>query len=141
MGHGSEHKIYDGSFIVQNHDVVIVTINYRLGALGFLALNEEIVGNYGIMDQQLALHWVKNNIHYFNGNPDQVTLWGQSAGAMSVAIHLTMESSRSLFHRAILQSPPLGFRLRTKEQAQLLGRKLVKVLKCHRSVNQSSCLR
>ena len=86
-------------------EVVVVTINYRLGPLGFLTLGTEFVpGNAGLRDQNLALSWVKKNIDKFGGNPDAVTIFGQSSGAFSVAMHLMSPLSEGLFHRAILQS-------------------------------------
>lgn len=96
-----------------------MTINYRLGALGFLMWNhieegEETVGNYGIMDQQLAMQWVQENIKYFNGDPSRVQLFGQSAGAISIMIHLTLPSSQPLFTTAVMQSNP--FHIPFKEQ-------------------------
>ncbi len=91
--------------------VVLVTINYRLGALGFLAhpaLTAESPnhnsGNYGIMDQIMALKWIKENIHQFGGNPNNVTIFGQSAGGASVIALMASPLSRGLFHRAIAQS-------------------------------------
>ena len=91
--------------------VVVVTINYRLGALGFLAhpaLTAESTyagsGNYGILDQQAALQWVQRNIRYFGGNPRNVTIFGESAGGLSVHTHLASPESEGLFHRAIIQS-------------------------------------
>ncbi len=101
---------YNGRILSTRGDVVIVTINYRLGVLGFLNLNEvtkgkiPATGNEGLLDQVFALEWVRNNISRFGGDPDNVTIFGESAGAMSVGILLAMPGARGLFHRAILQS-------------------------------------
>lgn len=85
--------------------VILVTINYRLGALGFLSLQTpECPGNNGLKDQNLALRWIQKNISAFGGNPDNVTLFGESAGSVSVHYHLLSKLSRGLFHRAITQS-------------------------------------
>jgi para-nitrobenzyl esterase len=89
---------------------VVVTLNYRLGALGFLAHPALAThpggpsGNYGLMDQQAALRWVKHNIRDFGGNPHNVTIAGESAGGLSVLAHLVSRGSRGLFDRAIVQS-------------------------------------
>ena len=90
--------------------MVVVTLNYRLGALGFLAhpafaaRRDGSTGNYGLMDQQAALRWVKDNIRRFGGNPRNVTIAGQSAGGLSVLAHLVSRASRGLFDRTIVQS-------------------------------------
>ncbi len=102
--------VYNGRSLCTRGDVVIVTINYRLGVLGFLNLNEvtkgEIpaTGNEGLLDQVLALEWVRDNISRFGGDPDNVTIFGESAGAMSEGVLLAMPRAHGLFHRAILQS-------------------------------------
>ena len=92
-------------------DVVVVNFNYRLGALGFMAhpalsaiSASGTSGNFGLMDQQAALQWVQNNIAAFGGDPDNVTLFGESAGGLSVHTHLASPLSKGLFHRAIIQS-------------------------------------
>ncbi|XP_037939280.1 esterase B1-like [Teleopsis dalmanni] len=88
-------------------DVVLVTVQYRLGALGFLSLtdpNLHIPGNAGLKDQILALKWIKRNCSSFGGNPDCITIFGESAGGCSVALLMLTEQTRGLFHRAIAQS-------------------------------------
>jgi para-nitrobenzyl esterase len=100
---------YDGSDLAAE-GTVVVTVNYRLGALGFLAHPALAsrpggpAGNYGLMDQQAALRWVQDNIKKFGGDPSNVTIAGQSAGGLSVLAHLVSHGSRGLFHRAIVQS-------------------------------------
>jgi para-nitrobenzyl esterase len=105
--------VYDGTTLA-NKEVIVVTTNYRLGPLGFLAhpdLNEEsannVSGNYGILDQVAALRWVQRNIEAFGGDPSRVTLFGQSAGAESIFIHLVSPMSTGLYSQAIIQSGPL----------------------------------
>lgn len=87
-----------------NKGVIVVTINYRLGALGFLTHADGIEGNFGLMDQQLAMSWVRDNIQAFDGDPDNITLFGESAGGHSVLSHLAAPSSAPYFDKAIVQS-------------------------------------
>ncbi|VVC41624.1 Carboxylesterase type B, conserved site,Carboxylesterase, type B,Alpha/Beta hydrolase fold [Cinara cedri] len=94
-----------GPAYFMDKDVVLVTINYRLGILGFLSTEDDVLpGNYGMKDQVLALRWVRENIITFNGDPDQVTICGGSAGSASVGFHMLSPMSKGLFHKAILQS-------------------------------------
>jgi len=102
---------YDPTRMIATGDVVVVTVNYRLGVLGFLAhpaLSAEsadgISGNYGILDQQLALKWVRDNIASFGGNPRRVTIFGESAGGISVHAQLVSPGAAGLFRRAIVES-------------------------------------
>ncbi|XP_065091102.1 esterase B1-like [Ochlerotatus camptorhynchus] len=96
--------IYDPIDLVQS-GVIVVTFNYRLGPLGFLCLpSEGIYGNMGLKDQRLAFQWVQQNIVRFGGNPNNVTLFGVSAGTISGQIHYLSVNSRNLFHRVISQS-------------------------------------
>jgi para-nitrobenzyl esterase len=101
---------YDGSYLAASGNVVVVTLNYRLGSLGFLAVPElGLTGNYGILDQRLALRWVAENIAAFGGDPRKVTIFGESAGAMSVGLHLfSIPADRGRFRAAIMESNPLA---------------------------------
>jgi len=86
-------------------DMVIVEMQYRVGPLGFMCLpDEEIAGNMGLLDQQLALQWVQNHISYFGGDPSRVTIMGESAGSASVTYHMLSEDSQPLFNQAIGES-------------------------------------
>ena len=98
-----EGSMYDGSHLAAHGNVIIVTFNYRLGALGYLPFNGD--SNFGVQDQVQALTWVKNNIASFGGDPDKITLFGESAGAMSVGIlALSLSSSQpALFQAAIME--------------------------------------
>ncbi|UOR13729.1 carboxylesterase/lipase family protein [Halobacillus amylolyticus] len=108
-GSGSS-DFYDGTSFATEGDVVVVTINYRLGIMGFLHLGEiggeeyATSGNCGILDQVAALRWVQENIEAFGGDPNRVTVFGESAGAMSIGVLLALPSAKGLFHQAILQS-------------------------------------
>lgn len=96
---------YDGRRLAVDGDVVVVTINYRLGSLGFFGLpGLKGSGEFGLQDQRAALAWVRRNIAVFGGDPRNVTLFGESAGAMSTCAQLTAPGSRGLFDKAIMQS-------------------------------------
>ncbi|KAH0520550.1 Acylcarnitine hydrolase [Microtus ochrogaster] len=96
---------YDGSMLAAKEDVVVVTFQYRLGLLGFFSTGDEhATGNWGYLDQVAALCWVQQNIAYFGGNPDLVTIFGESAGGASVSSQVVSPMSRGLFHRAIMES-------------------------------------
>ena len=119
---------YSGESFAANGDLVVVSVNYRLGALGFLYLPGVSDGNLGLQDQLLALRWVRENIGGFGGDPSSVTVAGQSAGASSIAALMTMPEARGLFRRAILQSTPFGRLTRTPAEAARNGEKLVELL-------------
>jgi len=123
-GSGSD-EIYDGTALAA-HGVVVVTFNYRLGTLGFLAhpllsaeSPENISGNYGLLDQVAALRWVQRNIDQFGGDPAKVTIFGQSAGAESVSLLLINQSAQGLFHAAIAESPAMVGSLRPLRREEL----------------------
>jgi para-nitrobenzyl esterase len=102
----------DGTRLAATGEVVVVTLNYRLGAFGFLHLGDRLPaefatsGTVGLQDQVAALRWVRDSIAAFGGDPGNVTIFGESAGGSSVAALLTMPEAGGLFHRAIAQSPP-----------------------------------
>ena len=123
--------LYRGGNLVRNGDAVVVTINYRLGALGFLGHRQltgpdGLVGNWGIGDQVAALAWVRENITAFGGDPGNVTVFGESAGGFSVATLLGCPAARGLFRRAIVQSG--GVHVHTLEDAERAGDRLASML-------------
>ncbi|XP_059392087.1 fatty acyl-CoA hydrolase precursor, medium chain-like [Carassius carassius] len=98
-------SVYDGSVLSAYQDVVVVLIQYRLGLLGFLSTGDEHApGNYGFLDQVAALQWVQENIHSFGGDPGSVTIFGESAGGISVSTLILSPLASGLFHRAIAES-------------------------------------
>ena len=125
-------------------DVIVVAINYRLGPIGFLSMGTpEVPGNAGLRDQSMALSWIKENIAYFGGNPELVTLFGESAGSLSIALHLTSPLSQGLFQRAILQSgTALGsdWGLITQDHALQYAENLVIRVGCEQEENTLECL-
>lgn len=102
---GSGNRLMQGPDYLVDEGVVVVTFNYRLGAFGFLSLeNKEVPGNAGMKDQVMAMKWIKQNIAKFGGDPKNVTIFGQSAGGASVHYHMLSPMSEGLFHKAISQS-------------------------------------
>ena len=106
---GADRPAYDGANLAANGGICVVAANYRLGVLGFLVLDDDAKGNQAIQDQRAAMQWTRDNIAAFGGDPDAITIGGQSAGAMSTAVHLVSPHSAGLFHRAILQSAVAAF--------------------------------
>ncbi len=124
--------IYRGRSLAVRGDVVVVTINYRLGALGFLYLNELIPDSYnvsannGLLDQIEALRWIQQNIALFGGDPSQITLFGESAGAMSIATLMACPAAQGLFHRVIMQSGSAD-QVLTREEATVIAHRFFEV--------------
>ena len=128
---GSEDHRYDVSSLAQVGNVIVVKISYRLGAEGYIWYPERGVGNLGLEDQKTALRWIRRHIASFGGDPDNVTVFGQSAGAHSIAsliasaddvepiTNVPRFGGEVLFHRAILQSPPLGNTITPKAAAKV----------------------
>ena len=119
--------------LVSEQNFVCVTINYRLGALGFLYTGtdgDSITGNFGMLDQQLALKWVASNAAAFGGDPANVNIFGQSAGAVSVALHNVAPSSKGLFNRTLMMSMPFSLPLRTPDTWKPLADSYIKHAGC-----------
>ena len=122
---------YEGTRLVQQQQIVLVTLNYRLGAFGFLELGEvggadySESGNYGLLDQIAALRWVKDNIECFGGDPDCITIFGQSAGSISISCLLACPRASGLLRRAICMSGPPSM-VRSKDFAGRITQKLMR---------------
>eukprot|EP01133_Synstelium_polycarpum_P008932 gene8932-10471_t len=129
--------LYNAETMVSSADVIVVTINYRLGALGFL-VTPDFPGNFGFQDQRQALTWIRDNIHNFGGNNQRVTLSGQSAGATSIAAHITSPLSFGLFQQAISESNPFTLGLKTKTIAEQFSSTFATAAKCDYS--DANCL-
>ena len=123
---------YEGTRLVHHEQVVLVTINYRLGAFGFLDLSGlggpayAESGNCGLLDQIAALRWVKENIDRFGGDPDCVTVFGESAGGISISCLLACPQAKALFRRAICMSGPPSM-VRSKPFAGRVTEKLMRL--------------
>jgi para-nitrobenzyl esterase len=149
-----ESDDYDPTALVQD-GVIVVTINYRLGALGFLAhpafaaentdpdhdrdTDSNSAGDYGLMDQQQALRWVRDNILFFGGDPLNVTIFGESAGGLSVFSQLVSPSAAGLFHKAIIESGAYALNTQTLAAAEAAGTAFATAAGC--SAQTSACLR
>ncbi|KAJ0171720.1 hypothetical protein K1T71_012483 [Dendrolimus kikuchii] len=127
-----------------DRDIVVVSINYRLATLGFLATGDELApGNNGFKDQVMALRWVQKNIAAFGGNPNQVTISGYSAGSFSVMLHMVSPMSKGLFHRAISMSgSPISQVVIPTKQPELAVRQ-ARILNCPTDSNKAiiDCLK
>jgi para-nitrobenzyl esterase len=143
---------FNGEFFAENHGIVVVTLNYRLGPLGFfshpaLADEHSALGNQGLLDQVAALKWVKANIEKFGGDPGKVTIFGESAGSADVCYHVASPLSRGLFHRAISQSGgcttgPMGGRGDQTVADSAAGMaEFTKAMGCDGDADQLKCLR
>ena len=149
-----ESNDYDPTVMVQD-GVIVVTINYRLGALGFLAhpafaaektdpdhdfdIDPNSAGDYGLMDQQLALRWVRDNIVFFGGDPFNVTIFGESAGGLSVFSQLASPSAANLFQKAIIESGAYALTTQALATAEAAGAAFATAAGC--SSQTAACLR
>ena len=137
MSGTSTLEVYDALILAATNDIIVVSFNYRVGAFGFLYLNDEDApGNMGLYDQALAIKWIKDNIRSFGGDPNSLTLFGESAGAGSVSVHLLSPISGHLARRAIMQSgsvnAPWGYM--TAETSQKIAMALVNDVGCNSSM-------
>lgn len=143
VGGGSDHE---AEALAKKGDAVVVTINYRLGVFGFLALSELTAengtsGNLGMQDQQQALQWVQANIAQFGGNKDNVTLFGISAGGRSICEHLLAPGSAGLFDRAVIQSSACVRPVKSLATAEGQGVGIAENAGCDNAATRVDCLR
>jgi para-nitrobenzyl esterase len=139
---------YNGRGLVEEANVVVVTANYRVGVMGFFAheaLSGEsadgVSGNQGILDQRMVMEWVQSNIAPFGGDPNNVTIFGESAGAFDVCFHMVSEGSRGLFDGALGQSGGCTTRLRTRSEAEAEADVFAEAMGCGDASNVAACLR
>jgi para-nitrobenzyl esterase len=139
---------YDGSKLARDGDVVFVSMNYRLNIMGFIshpALDTESDAhtNYGIMDMQAALRWVQRNISKFGGNPDNVTIFGESAGGTAVLFNMISPTAKGLFHRAIVHSPAYAANQATYAAGVVRGQEFAAAVGCGSDASPATatCLR
>ncbi|KAJ7312047.1 hypothetical protein JRQ81_006380, partial [Phrynocephalus forsythii] len=135
---------YDGSALAAYENVVVVTIQYRLGILGFYSTGDEHSrGNWGFLDQVAALQWIQENIAFFGGDPGSVTLFGESAGGCSVSAHVLSPVSKGLFHKAISQSGVAILHAALETHPERLAKKIAEVAGCpaSSSFEMVSCLK
>ncbi len=147
--HAGSSVPFSGRRWAQTENVVFVTTNYRVGALGFLAhpaldaeSDHHASGNYGVLDQVAALRWVQRNAAAFGGDPSRVLIFGESAGADDVCVHLASPLSAGLFHRAVMESLVAGCRYQTLAQfEQGTGARIVAQAGCAGAPDVAACLR
>ncbi|CAN1721020.1 Carboxylic ester hydrolase [Hyphomicrobium sp. 1Nfss2.1] len=142
---GGSSALYRLDVLAKKADAVVVTMNYRIGVFGFMphpAFEADHNGGYALEDQRLALRWVKANIAAFGGDPDNITLAGESAGAASVCMHLIApEETRNLFNKAIVQSGACVYRMRSVEERKSFGVAVAKQAGCTDAASALECLR
>lgn len=137
MGGTTTLEIYDADIMATENNFIITSMQYRCGAFGYLYLDiEDAPGNQGMYDQALAIKWIKDNIAAFGGNPDRITLFGESAGAGSIAMHLLSPVSQHLFDRAILQSGVINspWSIMSVDKAYDIGLRLIDDVGCNASM-------
>lgn len=148
LGSGAE-ATYDGAALAAATGAVVVTMNYRLGPLGWLAhsalFSEDTKhpssGMYGLEDQQAALAWAKANAAAFGGDPENITVFGESAGGISTCVHLLAPGSAGLFQRAIIESGPCTVAAGTEKAAEVQGDAFAAALGCTDPTNVLACMR
>ncbi|RUS82521.1 hypothetical protein EGW08_009735 [Elysia chlorotica] len=125
--------VFDSVYLAARGNMIVVLPDYRIGSLGFLftgTSSDQAVGNFGLMDQKLAIQWIADNIKAFGGDPNKITLAGHSAGALSIVHHITDEETARHFHNVILSSIPLTNPYRSASKAIERGHTLARQLGC-----------
>lgn len=139
---GSGSSANYGPEYLLNEDLVLVTFNYRLAFFGFTSTgSSEAIGNAGFKDQAMALQWVHDHIRHFGGDPNCVLLMGDSAGGMSVALHLVSPLSRHLFHRAFVMSGGILPQSKSPKSQPHLITKLARLMECPTNQNAFECVK
>jgi para-nitrobenzyl esterase len=142
---GGSTSLYSLTRLATQGDVVVVSMNYRLGVFGFMshpAFDRSSDGDYGLADQREALRWVKRNIAAFGGDPQRVTIAGESAGAASVCMQmLAPDAARGLFEGAVIMSAGCVQHLRTIDQTNLIGLKVAALVGCNELASGLACMR
>lgn len=141
--------LYDGRVLTETRDVIIVTANYRLNVFGFLAHSAlaaedagyPYTGNQGLLDQRAAMEWVRDNIAVFGGDPDNVTIFGESAGSFDVCFHVVSPGSRGLFHRAISESGGCSTYRPSAAEAEDHADRMIAAVGCAGASDVLGCLR
>ncbi|OAF69668.1 hypothetical protein A3Q56_02597, partial [Intoshia linei] len=132
-------NVYDSKILSTLNNIIVVTLNYRVNVFGFLSMDhEDAPGNVGMLDQLMALQWINDNIKVFGGDPNNITLMGESAGSVSVSLHLLSPLSQHLFNRAILQSGTANMNWATLSQQEAKQRTMelaINKIKCHKTNN------
>eukprot|EP01047_Picozoa_sp_COSAG01_P063688 COSAG01_NODE_8299_length_2839_cov_1.814599_1_plen_314_part_00 len=149
IGGNGEFGLYTGEHLARKHGVVVIAPNYRLDVLGWLALEElrdertGQYGNYGLLDQRLAMRWTQDNARAFGGNPTLVTLFGESAGGFSVCQHITSPASDRLFTRAIVESGDCDgpWLIQDGVNAKAFGDTYARLVGCPPGPGRADCLR
>lgn len=143
---GGSGDVYNADKLASESGVIVVTVNYRLGALGFFAhpaldAEDHAVGNYGLLDQLQSLRWVRDNIAAFGGDPNNVTIFGESAGAIGIYAHLVSPMAAGLFQKAIIESGATADE--TLQTAEDQGKTLAEKVGCPAEANSEAadCLR
>lgn len=129
-------EMYEGKYLAAHSNTIVVSMNYRLGAFGFFSMDSAYTpANVGMYDQLMALDWVQNNIAEFGGDPESVTLFGESAGSVSVSLHLLSPLSQNKFQRAILQSGTaiMPWAIITPEKARRRSHEVASIVGCERN--------
>lgn len=142
---GGATSLYPLDTLAKSGDMVVVSLNYRLGVFGFMphpSFDKDYNGGYGLKDQRLALAWVKQNIAAFGGDPNNITIAGESAGGASVCMHvIAPKETRGLFNKAIMQSAGCATPLHTVQEAQKIGEAVAQAVGCTDPKTAVACMR